>query len=106
MKTYLFYKLLDADTLVNASSNLNHEVNRKEDIFGDISFNVHRRKRQSNEKNYHFDKRRCPVKLIADYRFFDKIGGGDTATTVRYIVKINLTQVYVIFLYKTSFITN
>lgn len=29
---------------------------------------------------------RCPLLLVADYRFFREMGGGDTKTTINYLV--------------------
>jgi len=37
-------------------------------------------------------KTRCPLLLVADYRFFREMGGGSTKTTINYLVlnQINL----------------
>lgn len=32
-------------------------------------------------------KTRCPLLLVADYRFFREMGGGSTKTTINYLVK-------------------
>jgi len=29
---------------------------------------------------------RCPLLLVADYRFFREMGGGDTKATINYLV--------------------
>lgn len=31
-------------------------------------------------------KTRCPLLLVADYRFFREMGGGSTKTTINYLV--------------------
>ncbi len=33
-------------------------------------------------------KNRCPVKLVADYLFFEKIGNSKTALAARYLVRL------------------
>lgn len=33
---------------------------------------------------------RCPLLLVADYRFFREMGGGDTKTTINYLVSIEI----------------
>ena len=50
-----------------------------------------RRKRQSGVGNvdpYGFSaaKTRCPLLLVADYRFFREMGGGSTKSTINYLV--------------------
>jgi len=32
-------------------------------------------------------KTRCPLLLVADYRFFREMGGGSTKTTINYLVR-------------------
>lgn len=32
------------------------------------------------------NKTRCPLLLVADYRFFQEMGGSDTKTTINYLV--------------------
>ena len=41
-------------------------------------------------------KTRCPLLLVADYRFFREMGGGSTKTTINYLVSnipIYVTQI-------------
>lgn len=33
------------------------------------------------------NKTRCPLLLVADYRFFQEMGGSDTKTTINYLVR-------------------
>lgn len=35
---------------------------------------------------YKFTKTRCPLLLVADYRFFQEMGGSNTKTTINYLV--------------------
>lgn len=36
---------------------------------------------------------RCPLLLVADYRFFREMGGGDTKTTINYLVSIEYLNI-------------
>lgn len=45
-----------------------------------------REKRQSDQYEYTPTKTRCPLLLVADYRFFQEMGGGNTKTTINYLV--------------------
>lgn len=47
-----------------------------------------RSKRQSDQYEYTPTKTRCPLLLVADYRFFQEMGGGNTKTTINYLVRI------------------
>lgn len=49
----------------------------------------HRVKRQSTGELY-MDLRqtRCPLLLVADYRFFNEMGGGSSKTTVNYLISL------------------
>jgi hypothetical protein len=42
-------------------------------------------------------KTRCPLLLVADYRFFREMGGGSTKTTINYLVG------YISFILKCGF---
>lgn len=44
-------------------------------------------KRQSDQYEYTPTKTRCPLLLVADYRFFQEMGGGNTKTTINYLVR-------------------
>lgn len=47
-----------------------------------------RKKRQADQYEYTPTKTRCPLLLVADYRFFQEMGGGNTKTTINYLVYI------------------
>lgn len=43
-------------------------------------------KRQSEAYELSPSKTRCPLLLVADYRFFTEMGAGNTKTTINYLV--------------------
>lgn len=45
-----------------------------------------RDKRQIDQYEYTPTKTRCPLLLVADYRFFQEMGGSNTKTTINYLV--------------------
>ena len=49
----------------------------------------HRVKRQATGELY-MDLRqtRCPLLLVADYRFFSEMGGGSSKSTVNYLISL------------------
>lgn len=49
---------------------------------------VARRKRQADQYEYTPTKTRCPLLLVADYRFFQEMGGGNTKTTINYLISL------------------
>jgi disintegrin and metalloproteinase domain-containing protein 17 len=46
----------------------------------------HRNKRQVDQYEYTPTKTRCPLLLVADYRFFQEMGASNTKTTINYLV--------------------
>lgn len=48
-------------------------------------------KRQVDQYEYTPTKTRCPLLLVADYRFFQEMGGSNTKTTINYLVRRYLT---------------
>lgn len=46
----------------------------------------HRTKRQTDSEYFAFTKTRCPLMLVADYRFYREMGGGNSKTTINYLV--------------------
>ena len=50
--------------------------------------NLHREKRQIDQYEYTPTKTRCPLLLVADYRFFQEMGGGNSKTTINYLVTL------------------
>ena len=54
----------------------------------------HRVKRQQAEAyNFNGEKTRCPLLLVADYRFFKEMGGSNYKTTVNYLVCVTPASV-------------
>lgn len=49
-----------------------------------------RTRRQSDQYEYTPTKTRCPLLLVADYRFFQEMGGSNTKTTINYLVRPRL----------------
>lgn len=47
---------------------------------------AHREKRQIDQYEYTPTKTRCPLLLVADYRFYQEMGGSNTKTTINYLV--------------------
>lgn len=46
-----------------------------------------RTKRQTETYEYTPTKTRCPLLLVADYRFYQEMGASSTKTTINYLVK-------------------
>lgn len=51
-----------------------------------------RKKRQIDQYEYTPTKTRCPLLLVADYRFFQEMGGSNTKTTINYLVNMILIR--------------
>lgn len=49
---------------------------------------MHRSKRQAESGDLLFTKTRCPLLLVADYRFYREMGGGNSRTTINYLVSL------------------
>lgn len=47
-----------------------------------------RTKRQADLYEYTPTKTRCPLLLVADYRFFQEMGGANTKTTISYLISL------------------
>jgi len=63
------------------------ELEDKEEHGDTLDNELHtREKRQSDQYEYTPTKTRCPLLLVADYRFFQEMGGGNTKTTINYLV--------------------
>lgn len=60
----------------------------KNDIKKDDSSS--RIKRQTETYDYAPTKTRCPLLLVADYRFYQEMGASSTKTTINYLVYLNL----------------
>ncbi|XP_030746204.1 ADAM 17-like protease isoform X2 [Sitophilus oryzae] len=48
----------------------------------------HIAKRQIDQYEYKLTKTRCPLLLVADYRFFQEMGGSNTKTTINYLISL------------------
>lgn len=53
----------------------------------DVNDPKDREKRQVDGYEYTPRKTRCPLLLVADYRFFQEMGGSNTKTTINYLVR-------------------
>ena len=51
-----------------------------------LSKSEKRSKRQADQYEYTPTKTRCPLLLVADYRFFQEMGSSNTKTTISYLV--------------------
>ncbi|XP_077297920.1 ADAM 17-like protease Tace isoform X2 [Arctopsyche grandis] len=47
-----------------------------------------RQKRQMDQYEYTPTKTRCPLLLVADYRFFQEMGASNTKTTINYLISL------------------
>ncbi|XP_066992890.2 ADAM 17-like protease isoform X3 [Anabrus simplex] len=47
-----------------------------------------RDKRQAEQYEYTPTKTRCPLLLVADYRFYQEMGGSNTKTTINYLISL------------------
>lgn len=55
-------------------------------------------KRQADQYEYTPTKTRCPLLLVADYRFYQEMGGSNTKTTINYLVTIFISMSQKLFL--------
>lgn len=63
----------------------------------------HREKRQIDQYEYTPTKTRCPLLLVADYRFFQEMGGSNTKTTINYLASQNNYLRVVFFIQNNHF---
>lgn len=66
-----------------------------------------RTKRQADQYEYTPTKTRCPLLLVADYRFFQEMGSSNTKTTISYLVRklpFDVEPLSSIFFFKISLI--
>ncbi|XP_055851401.1 ADAM 17-like protease isoform X1 [Episyrphus balteatus] len=69
----------EIDHFFHQADNDDEEVSRK---------GSNRQKRQADQYEYTPTKTRCPLLLVADYRFFQEMGGGNTKTTINYLISL------------------
>lgn len=89
----------DADNGLNVSSLKNNRTSFLSDYL--FKYSAHsRHKRQADQYEYTPTKTRCPLLLVADYRFFQEMGSGNTKTTINYLVswKCRLTALWCEFI--------
>ncbi|CAB3244600.1 unnamed protein product [Arctia plantaginis] len=71
-----------------------HEQSEKEKYLQDIhSYNTsdvdeNRRVKRQSDYEYTPTKTRCPLLLVADYRFFQEMGASNTKTTISYLISL------------------
>lgn len=65
-----------------SAQNTNHNENEEKEKI------VTRSKRQADQYEYTPTKTRCPLLLVADYRFFQEMGGSNTKTTINYLISL------------------
>lgn len=68
---------------------LNDEDQDEDDFEEDnleINYSNSRVKRQTETYEYTPTKTRCPLLLVADYRFYQEMGASSTKTTINYLV--------------------
>lgn len=72
--------------LINVNNYLEVETVDEDD---DDLNSITRSKRDADSYDYMITptRTRCPLLLVADYRFFREMGGGDTKTTINYLVR-------------------
>lgn len=67
---------------------LEEEGEKIDSVWTEHHNETHRDKRQVDQYEYTPTKTRCPLLLVADYRFFQEMGGSNTKTTINYLVNM------------------
>lgn len=80
------YKIYIVDISVN-----NEEEKGVEEKSDSKSHEHSRAKRQTETYEYTPTKTRCPLLLVADYRFYQEMGASSTKTTINYLVNSCIT---------------
>lgn len=83
------YSDLEIDTDGNGVG-MRTPMNNRTSFLPDYLFKAPKRsrhKRQADQYEYTPTKTRCPLLLVADYRFFQEMGSGNTKTTINYLVR-------------------
>lgn len=63
------------------------ELEIEDEIDSDM-VKVDRKKRQVDQFVSSLTRTRCPLLLVADFRFFQEMGASNTKTTINYLVRI------------------
>lgn len=53
------------------------------------------KRQQAEAYNFNGERTRCPLLLVADYRFFKEMGGSNYKTTVNYLVGLDIVTLAV-----------
>ena len=64
------------------------KVEEQLEFFSSETNQSQRHKRQAPEFLTILRQTRCPLLLVADYRFFNEMGGGSSKTTVNYLISL------------------
>lgn len=75
---------------IKEGAELEEQEDEVEDIWSRHANETHREKRQVDQYEYTPTKTRCPLLLVADYRFFQEMGGSNTKTTINYLVSLKI----------------
>lgn len=89
MKLILIELETDDDIMANSENDNKHryDLHHTANPLPLLHNESHKRsKRQADQYEYTPTKTRCPLLLVADYRFFQEMGGGNTKTTINYLV--------------------
>lgn len=92
---FLFLHYLDLEIETDGNGvGLHTPINNRTSYLPDYLFKAPKRsrhKRQADQYEYTPTKTRCPLLLVADYRFFQEMGSGNTKTTINYLVCVRST---------------
>lgn len=84
--TIFLYEIYIADIPVN------NREEKEDKEKSDFKLDKHSRtKRQTETYEYTPTKTRCPLLLVADYRFYQEMGASSTKTTINYLVNNYIT---------------
>lgn len=78
----------NTENQIHANGNHHNTTSFYSDYLFKTETKHHRIKRQADQYEYTPTKTRCPLLLVADYRFFQEMGSGNTKTTINYLVNI------------------
>ncbi|XP_037945075.1 ADAM 17-like protease isoform X2 [Teleopsis dalmanni] len=80
---------LELETLDENENEIYHKHKTSSHLTDESHKQVHKRaKRQADQYEYTPTKTRCPLLLVADYRFFQEMGGSNTKTTINYLISL------------------
>lgn len=94
--SFVLYKIISNSvtlilcTLFGIDYTLNDEDDSEENDSTEKDDSRSRLKRQTETYDYAPTKTRCPLLLVADYRFYQEMGASSTKTTINYLVYLSL----------------